>query len=181
MYEDSVTEKLSWFIRHMSDQTYVRWALYSIPNCDISHQTFGPSHQKCLTCPMIFVNTAGHGQHHPNLRNGYRWMELSPGWAWGWQTHRHTRTPTHTDEQTDAGNNIQRSKLAMGNKTICTAENFNPNPFTRVKSLVLGVEATTLELKLTVPCLYFNSLLLVAEVWERYCTIAFSIAQAYRK
>ena len=31
--------------------------IYSIQNCEISHQTFGPSHQKCPTCPMIFVNT----------------------------------------------------------------------------------------------------------------------------
>ena len=32
--------------------------IYSIQNCEISHQTFGPSHRKCPTCPMIFVNTA---------------------------------------------------------------------------------------------------------------------------
>ena len=32
--------------------------IYSIQICEISHQIFGPSHQKCLTCPMIFVNTA---------------------------------------------------------------------------------------------------------------------------
>ena len=31
--------------------------IYSIQNCEISHQTFRPSHQKCPTCPMIFVNT----------------------------------------------------------------------------------------------------------------------------
>ena len=29
----------------------------SIRNCEISHQTFGSSHRKCPTCPMIFVNT----------------------------------------------------------------------------------------------------------------------------
>ena len=32
--------------------------IYSIQICEISHQTFGPSHRKCPTCPMIFVNTA---------------------------------------------------------------------------------------------------------------------------
>ena len=32
--------------------------MYSIQICEISHQTFGPSHRKCPTCPMIFVNTA---------------------------------------------------------------------------------------------------------------------------
>ena len=31
--------------------------IYSIQICEISHQTFGPSHQKCTVCPMIFVNT----------------------------------------------------------------------------------------------------------------------------
>ena len=31
--------------------------IYSIQICEISHQTFGPSHRKCPTCPMIFVNT----------------------------------------------------------------------------------------------------------------------------
>ena len=29
----------------------------SIQICEISHQTFGPSHRKCPTCPMILVNT----------------------------------------------------------------------------------------------------------------------------
>ena len=32
--------------------------MYSIQIREISHQTFGPSHRKCPTCPMIFVNTA---------------------------------------------------------------------------------------------------------------------------
>ena len=32
--------------------------MYSIKICQISHRTFGPSHRKCPTCPMIFVNTA---------------------------------------------------------------------------------------------------------------------------
>ena len=31
--------------------------IYSIQSCEISHQTFGPSHRKCPTYPMIFVNT----------------------------------------------------------------------------------------------------------------------------
>ena len=43
------------FIVH---QTFVWWAAYSIQICEISHQTFGPSHRKCLMCPTIFVNIA---------------------------------------------------------------------------------------------------------------------------
>ena len=31
--------------------------IYSVQICEISHQTFGPGHWKCATCPMIFVNT----------------------------------------------------------------------------------------------------------------------------
>ena len=31
--------------------------IYSIQICEISHQTFGPSHRKCRMCPMIFMNT----------------------------------------------------------------------------------------------------------------------------
>ena len=31
--------------------------IYSIQICEISYQTFGPSHRKCPMCPMIFVNT----------------------------------------------------------------------------------------------------------------------------
>ena len=31
--------------------------IYSIQNYEISLQTFVPSHRKCPTCPMIFVNT----------------------------------------------------------------------------------------------------------------------------
>ena len=48
-----VPEKLSWFLRHLSDGLN-----YSIKIRQISHRTFGPSHRKCPTCPMIFVNTA---------------------------------------------------------------------------------------------------------------------------
>ena len=50
----SVTEKLSWFIRHLNCPMGF---IYSIQFCEISHQTFGPSHLKCPTCPMVFVNT----------------------------------------------------------------------------------------------------------------------------
>ena len=32
--------------------------IYAIQICEISHQTFGPSHRKCPMCPMIFMNTA---------------------------------------------------------------------------------------------------------------------------
>ena len=32
--------------------------IYSIQICDISHQTFEPSHRKCPMCLMIFMNTA---------------------------------------------------------------------------------------------------------------------------
>ena len=31
--------------------------IYSIEICEISHQTFGPSHRKCPMCPMILMNT----------------------------------------------------------------------------------------------------------------------------
>ena len=31
--------------------------IYSIQICEISHQTFGPSHRKCLTCPTFFAYT----------------------------------------------------------------------------------------------------------------------------
>ena len=31
--------------------------VYSIQICEISHQTFGPSHRKCPMCLMIFMNT----------------------------------------------------------------------------------------------------------------------------
>ena len=31
--------------------------IYSIQICEISHQTFGPSHRKCPTCPMFFAYT----------------------------------------------------------------------------------------------------------------------------
>ena len=48
----SFTEKLSWFIRHLSSGFR-----YSIQNSQIPHQTFRPSHRKCPTCLMIFVNT----------------------------------------------------------------------------------------------------------------------------
>ena len=48
----NVTKKLLWFIRHLCDGLYISysnfWNLY---------QTFGPSHRKCPTCLMIFVNT----------------------------------------------------------------------------------------------------------------------------
>ena len=32
--------------------------IYSIQICEISHQTFGPSHRKCPTCPTFFAYTA---------------------------------------------------------------------------------------------------------------------------
>ena len=52
--------------------------IYSIPICAIFQQTFGPSHQKCPTCPMIFVNTVG---AHWVLRNFIRahWIFSGPG------------------------------------------------------------------------------------------------------
>ena len=33
-------------------------SICSLQICEISHQTFGPSHQKCSMCPMILVNLA---------------------------------------------------------------------------------------------------------------------------
>ena len=41
----------------MIHQTFVWWALYYIRICEIPHQTFGPSHRKCLMRPVIFMNT----------------------------------------------------------------------------------------------------------------------------
>ena len=51
--------------------------IYSIQICEISHQTFGPSHRKCPTCPMIFVNT-GMLDSHCDLK-----LWLHP-WPWPW-------------------------------------------------------------------------------------------------
>ena len=42
---------------HVSSDICPMGFIYFIQNCEISHQTFGPSHWKCLTCPMIFMNT----------------------------------------------------------------------------------------------------------------------------
>ena len=38
--------------------------MYSIKICEISHQTFGPSHWKWPTCPMIFMNTGCESRRH---------------------------------------------------------------------------------------------------------------------
>ena len=46
----SVAEKLSWFFRHLSDGLLYIGILISIPICEISSQTSGPSHPKCLMC-----------------------------------------------------------------------------------------------------------------------------------
>ena len=42
---------------HGSSDICLMGFICSIQICEISHQTFGPSHRKCPTCPMIFVNT----------------------------------------------------------------------------------------------------------------------------
>ena len=48
----------------MIHQTFVQFGLmYSIKIRQISHRTFGPSHRKCPTCPMIFVNTGVRSQN----------------------------------------------------------------------------------------------------------------------
>ena len=39
----------------MVHQIIVRWVLYSIQICEISHRTFGSSHRKCQTFPTISV------------------------------------------------------------------------------------------------------------------------------
>ena len=41
--------------------------MYSIQIREISHRTFGPSHRKCPTCPMIFVNTALTNQNQVDI------------------------------------------------------------------------------------------------------------------
>ena len=84
----SVAEKLSWFIRHLSDGLYIDglvqercnsianalelrlsstnpW-ICSLQTCEISHRTFGPGHRKCLMCLIIFVNT------EPGFRHRYK-------------------------------------------------------------------------------------------------------------
>ena len=50
-------QKTSMVHTSMVHQTFVQWAWYSLFKFVKSHQTFGPSHRKCPTCPMIFVNT----------------------------------------------------------------------------------------------------------------------------
>ena len=56
--------------------------IYPIQIFEISHQTFGPSHRKCQTCPMIFVN-AGY--------NSQLWNGAFRIWAHCyWATHRST-------------------------------------------------------------------------------------------
>ena len=62
--------------------------IYSIQICEISHQTFGPSHQKCPTCPMIFVNTVHvlsifDGKYLGSLNGPSGWVLRSPGWLIG--------------------------------------------------------------------------------------------------
>ena len=43
---------------HDSSNICLMGFMYSIQTREISHRTFRPSHRKCPTCPMIFVNTA---------------------------------------------------------------------------------------------------------------------------
>ena len=45
--------------------------IYSIQICEMSHQTFGPSHRKCPTCPKIFVNTV--------LVRWHLYIQVAPG------------------------------------------------------------------------------------------------------
>ena len=42
--------------------------IYSIQICEISHQTFGPSHRKCPTCPVICMNTGNLTGVHQTTR-----------------------------------------------------------------------------------------------------------------
>ena len=43
--------------------------IHPIQIFQISHQTFGPSHRKCPTCPMIFMNTGAVLMNTPGLRD----------------------------------------------------------------------------------------------------------------
>ena len=43
---------------HGPSDICLRGFIYSIQICEISHETFGPSHRKCPTCPMFFAYTA---------------------------------------------------------------------------------------------------------------------------
>ena len=57
-HQSSLSQPVLPKIFHGSSDIYPMGFIYSVQNCEISHQTFGPSHRKCPTCPMIFVNTA---------------------------------------------------------------------------------------------------------------------------
>ena len=41
----------------MVHQTFVWWAFICYIICEIYHQTFGPSHRKCLMCPTLSICT----------------------------------------------------------------------------------------------------------------------------
>ena len=61
--------------------------IYSIQICEISHQTFGSSHQKCLMCPMIFMNTAGRDFTTPLIALVSLWnypLVIVTGSHWCW-------------------------------------------------------------------------------------------------
>ena len=49
----SVLEKLSWFIRHLSDGLYIFYCKF----VKSLNGHLGPSHRKCPMCLMIFMNT----------------------------------------------------------------------------------------------------------------------------
>ena len=50
---------------HDSSEICPMGFINSIEICEISHQTFGPSHRKCPICPMIFMNTGSRSQYNP--------------------------------------------------------------------------------------------------------------------
>ena len=83
----------------MVHQTFVQWASYSLFKFVKSHQTFGLSHRKCLTCPMIFVNTgfrdliaAAPLNCQRSVRYPWSYTEVC------WELNRHTHKKT--DRQT---------------------------------------------------------------------------------
>ena len=52
---------------HDSSDICPMGSMYSIQIREISHRKFGPSHRKCPTSPMIFVNTGHHNKVTPSL------------------------------------------------------------------------------------------------------------------
>ena len=61
----------------MIHQTFVQWALYILFKFVKSLiKIFGPSHRKCPTCPMIFVNTASIKMASIHTEMQFTWIRV---------------------------------------------------------------------------------------------------------